>query len=210
VTPPENARAKAGVRSCNSTLRIAIRSRARMKKGNVLGFVGSFLMVVLAGCALMPVDGPPYTAAPPSVHGDAIIYLYRTKAYPLCCRPTIYIDNVTIFEPRQNSYTWIYVQQGQHKLSIEWAWTTAIADEHCNLVVKPGEAYFIHLRSSSFPFPLGSRDVVRLKLVDEPEAERELQQCCRYVAPDNGHIHPGVPVKVPARFCGGEHWESRF
>jgi hypothetical protein len=182
----------------------AIRSRAQMNKSSALGLRPIVVVVVLAGCALIPVDGPGYTAAPPSEHGDAIIYLYRQTAIPLCCTPTVYMDDLEIFSPPKNSYTSIYVREGQHKLVIDWAWRIA-SDLHCNLSVKPGESYFIRIEVS-FSYP---SDRAEVTIVQETEAERELQQCCRYLAPVNSHIHAEVSLKtVPARFCGGEHYEA--
>lgn len=148
-----------------------------------------FIALALSGCATIPEAALSYKPAPPPEPGSAIVYFYRVGAYPASRTPSVYINQKKIFDPPENAFTWIYVQEGKHKLLIDWAWDTGPPDLKADFTVKSAESYFVKISGSFEMVMLSCKFGSTAQLIPKAEAEKELQKCCRYLAPQNHQIN---------------------
>lgn len=153
--------------------------------------ISAFLILVLSGsgCASIPRDAPGYTPAPEASHGNGVLYIYRQGAYPVMRTPTVLVDGKEIFDPPEKAYTWIYLPEGNHRVTIDWSWDTGWPDLSFELPIESGKSHFLKL-SGSFEYLGGSWETkweAGSIAADIPpaEAERELRSCCKYIEAAN-------------------------
>jgi hypothetical protein len=82
-----------------------------MKKTAVYALV--LFTILLSACA----SGPYFQQAPPPPSGKALIYLYRLDTWPeFNSRAYFDINNTNVAALSANSYTWIYLPEGNYRL----------------------------------------------------------------------------------------------
>lgn len=148
-----------------------------------------FIPPLLSGCVTIPEDAPSYEPAPPPDPGNAIVYFYRVGAYPTARTPSVFLNQMKIFDPPENAFTWIYVQEGKHKLFVDWAWDTGAPDLKADLIIKSGESYFVKISGRVVMFLLSYKFLSIAELIPQEQAEMELQKCCRFLSPQNHKIN---------------------
>ena len=144
--------------------------------------LAGFATLVVA-CASVPANAPKYARAASPRAGYANVYVYRIGAYPILRTPTISIDDKTVFDPAEGSYTVVSVPVGRHQFKVDWAWDTGWPDLVFPIVVS-SEPLYIKISGSFTPTGLQFEAGSYAHGVEPAAAEAELVQCCRYVSPN--------------------------
>jgi hypothetical protein len=143
-----------------------------------------------AGCVSAP-TGQQFAGAPAAPEGYATVYLYRLGAIPKLRRPTVFLDDVTVYEPREGEVTWVYVRTGAHTIRVHWARSVGLPDSLLKHDFVAGKSYYSKISGSMAIHPLitggfvGSTDSV-IQLTDA--ATDNLTICCNYIAPARQRI----------------------
>jgi hypothetical protein len=134
-------------------------------------------------CATVPANAPKYSRATNSQAGYTNVYVYRIGAYPTLRTPTIAIDEKTVFDPPEGSYTVMALPAGRHRFKVDWAWDTGWPDLVFPIVVR-SEPLYIKI-SGSFSYAGNSTYEAGsyARSVEPAAAETELEACCRYLPP---------------------------
>ena len=141
------------------------------------------LALLLNACAGVPSSAPPYSRAPNPPTTSANVYIYRIGAYPTLRTPAIAIDGKKIFDPPEKSYTVVAIEQGEREFVVDWAWDTEWPDLKFPLHVVAGDALYVKI-SGSFESTGGGIEMGSVaRLVPQAQAEAEMRECCRYIAP---------------------------
>jgi hypothetical protein len=137
---------------------------------------------VLAACATLPSNAPPFSLAPKADAGKGLVYVYRVGAYPTRRSPDVMIDKRPLFSPPEKAYTWVHLPVGLHRVTVEWASDIGCSDSVKVVEVAGGEPLFIKL-SGSFEQTgvLSSKIESKLTRIPPAEAVRDLHGCCRYL-----------------------------
>lgn len=150
----------------------------------ILLFVSATL---LAGCASLPNDAPPYSQAPAAPEGYATIYFYRVGAYPTLRKPDVLVSGRRVYEPPELAYTWIHVKAGDRQIRVEWASDTRWPAVDFKQTIAGGASYYIKISGSFENKGVTSYNTVThilgssARLVPTNQAEAELAICCKYV-----------------------------
>jgi hypothetical protein len=159
-----------------------------------MALISVSLLLATQGCVTIPKDAPSYTAAPAPPSGAAVAYIYRLRSFPLCCSPSVYLDGHKVVDLPLDAYTWIPLQEGPHKLLVDWGWYTGQRDVELTFSVKPDESYFIRVTSKLAPTIIPTSTLVpapgiqfwsTVQFMPTTEGEYEVQSCCQYLAPEH-------------------------
>lgn len=138
------------------------------------------VMTLLVACATVPANAPKYSRAADPPVGYVNLYVYRIRAYPTLRTPTISIDDRTLFDPVEHSYTVVSLPVGEHQFKVDWAWDTGWPDLVFPITLSSRSVY---IRISGSIEYVGAKMYAgsRAEDVDPAVAETELIQCCRYI-----------------------------
>jgi hypothetical protein len=152
-------------------------------------------MATFVACATIPANAPPYTRAPDPGAGMANVYVYRSGLEAWCQKlgaPALFVDGRAIYDLVPGAYTVVPLDAGTHKLKLS-SGTGACPDLEFYLHVDAGQSQYVKFSGSygseSVPVGNGSTRAAWVGRawaapVPEPIAERELTQCCRFLAAD--------------------------
>lgn len=149
-----------------------------------------FMLLFLAtGCASIPKGAPSYSPAPAASKGNGILYIYRLGAYPTLRTPGILIDGKAVINLPEKAYTWVYLPQGKHKVTVDWAWDTGWPDLDFDIPIESGKEHYLKL-SGSFDALVGPLEETwtmgsKARYKSKTEAETELISCCKFIEATN-------------------------
>lgn len=144
------------------------------------------VMTLWVACATLPANAPKYSRAADPPVGYVNLYVYRIGAYPILRTPTISIDDKTLFDPVEHSYTVVSLPVGLHRFKVDWAWDTGWPDLVFSIVLSSRPLYIKISGSSALQCVAGPcsgtyENWSYAHDVDPAVAETELVQCCRYI-----------------------------
>lgn len=144
-----------------------------------------FLVLFATGCTSIPKGAPAYSPAPAASTGDGILYIYRLGAYPTLRTPEILINGKTVINLPEKAYTWVYLSQGKHKVTVDWAWDTGWPDLDFDIPIEAGKEHYLKL-SGSFDAHFGALERTwtmgsKAGYESKNEAEAELISCCKFI-----------------------------
>lgn len=154
----------------------------------------------LSACASVPFDAPAYSRAPAAQAGQSNLYIYRTGAFPKARTPSVIVDGKRIFDLPEDAYTMLTLPSGQHKVEMTWALDVRLPNRRVLVILGDQGAQYLKI-TGDFDFQPGSFEEEVLVdmtagvlshhqmhswLVEMPQdaAEREMRDCCRYLAPE--------------------------
>jgi hypothetical protein len=139
------------------------------------------VMSLWVACATLPANAPKYSRAADPPAGYVNLYVYRIGAYPTLRTPTISIDDKTLFDPVEHSYTVVPLPVGLHRFKVDWAWDTGWPDLVFSIVLSSRPLY-IKISGSAVYDGSGTWEAWSYAHDVPPAvAETELVQCCRYI-----------------------------
>lgn len=148
-----------------------------------LGLALLAMPIFMNSCVTIPKDAPPYTRVDNPPTGYTHVYFYRPPR-PLLFVPSVLVDDKLIFEPPSGSYTLITLPAGSHTVNIKWDWADN-PDLEFPIDLIAGDSIYIKILTTheqhGFTLIYGSV----AQPVPQDEAEKDLIQCCRYIAPKN-------------------------
>lgn len=147
----------------------------------------------LAGCAA-PATAPSFNLAKATEvrENQSIFYIYREYAEPTAWKPTIYIDDKEIVSLPQESFSWIYLSPGKHKIASKWPFLSGPKDIEFSEDILPNKKYFYEITGTSRVTGIGpgatgimifSRVTAEVSGHKEEKATPQLEKCCRFIAP---------------------------
>jgi hypothetical protein len=163
-----------------------------------------FLLLALGGLSacttvVVPPDAPPYRRAPPPQAGLSNLYIYRTGAFPKARAPSVRVDGKRMFDLPEGGYIMLTLPAGPHRVEIAWALDVRLRNRR--VLVNLGDQGASYLKiTGEFDFRPGSAeeellvgmtaDVLShhqmyswLVEMQQEDAERDLRDCCRNLAP---------------------------
>jgi hypothetical protein len=88
-----------------------------MRARETLRRLGRFIALITMLPTACTTYGPLFQQAPPPPSGKALVYIYRVDTFPPSYEPALFnINNADIAELLPNTYTWIYLREGQYRL----------------------------------------------------------------------------------------------
>ena len=139
---------------------------------------------------------------PANVDDSAVLYLYRPASMSnVVISPLIVLDNGEGFEIKNDSYTFIKLEPGVHRVELQL--TQRYQGEHLvSLHVQPGHAYYLRV-ATQMKFRKNDLYLRRFDLqpVSPEMAQAEIAQCSFFsLQADQQSVGPDdadTPVKVP-------------
>jgi hypothetical protein len=148
--------------------------------------VAADLIATVTACATVPSNAPRYSRAADPPAGHVNVYVYRIGAYPTLRTPAVVIDGKTLFDPPEGSYTVPPLASGGHTFTVDWAWDTGWPDLHSPVILE-NEPLYIKISGSFEAVPSKGPYMHELgsyaTRIDMAVAEKEMAECCRYIAP---------------------------
>ncbi|MBL1261869.1 MAG: DUF2846 domain-containing protein [Thiotrichaceae bacterium] len=151
------------------------------------------LSILLTGCAA-PATAPSFNIAKATENREnqSIFYIYREYAEPTAWKPTIYIDSKEIVSLPQESFSWVYLSPGEHKITSKWSFLAGPPDVEFSVKIEPDKKYYYEITGSSkvtgiAPVPIGilifSKTTALVSDHEEEKAIPQLEKCCRFIPP---------------------------
>jgi hypothetical protein len=138
----------------------------------------------LSACASVPSDAPGYSRLADPDGGYSHLYFYRLGAYPKLRTPSVLVDSKLIFDPPEGAYTVITLPAGVHAIKIDWAADTGWPDLEFSVTLNDRGFHYLKITGSSEVIGNKLRMGSRVVRMSQDEAEREIRECCRYIAPN--------------------------
>jgi len=160
-----------------------------MKK--LLVYISIFCL--LTGCAA-PATAPSFASAKAteSRENRSVFYIYREYAEPTAWNTTIHIDDKEVVSLPQQSFSWVYLTPGKHKVASKWPFLSGQNDVEFSVEAAPDKTYFYEITGLSRatgvgPSPAGLLIYYKMSSgmsgQEEAKAVPQLESCCRYLAP---------------------------
>lgn len=154
------------------------------------------LSVLLSACAA-PASAPTYSQAPVAVpkEGLAVLYIYREYAEPTVWNTSIYVDGEELVSLPQQSFSWVYLSPGKHTIASRWSLMASVPPLEFSLNAKSGTRYFFEIKGTvravakpanynGPPSAIHMRTTAQMNGAQEREAIKQLERCCRFLAPN--------------------------
>ncbi len=166
---------------------------------------GTLLMLLvsagMSACAsVMPANAPDYARAEAPPAGQAHLYIYRNGAFPAKRTPRITVDGKRVFDPPEGAYTMLTLPPGQHVAEMTWTFDLKQPKRATPVTLGDRGVHYLKITGDfDYEPPSFQQEVVMSMtagvfsfphtfswLVEMPQdaAEREMRDCCRYVAPE--------------------------
>ncbi|WP_313516144.1 DUF2846 domain-containing protein [Pseudomonas sp.] len=135
--------------------------------------VAAFGLVVLGGCASVPMDTPQADAALKTFAaptGDqAGLYIYRDSFVGQALKKTVTLDGAAIGETANRTYFHRFISPGNHVIGTE----SEFSDNNVNLVAVAGQNYYVRQSIKMGVFVGGAK----LEVIPPATAQADLQKC---------------------------------
>lgn len=116
----------------------------------------------------------------------AVLVVYRTYLPPTMYKNKIHIDGEHLVSLPNKSFTWMYVEQGEHDLKSNWPAVSMIIGKKLKIDVEAGKYYFLKLEGRMEFTGMGhSYAVNQSGAMEASQALAELEVCCKYVPVGN-------------------------
>jgi len=141
---------------------------------------GISVLLLVAGCVTHPTSSTvqPWPGAPPDGYATFLMYCNPSGRNG----PLVSIDDTAAFKMRGNSYTWIYVKAGEHRLRTKWVWLMSGLNLDTKITFAAGKSYYTKLLVSNDGNPYVM--TIRSGLLDVPEqVARKQAGTCWYRKP---------------------------
>lgn len=149
--------------------------------------------MLIAGCAA-PATAPSFASAKATENREdrSIFYVYREYAEPTAWKTTIYIDDNEVVSLLQQSFSWVYLSPGKHKVAAKWPFLSGQNDVEFFIEAASDEKYYYEITGLSRATGVGSSPAGLLIFYNmssgmnnqgEGKAVPQLENCCRYLVP---------------------------
>ena len=145
-------------------------------------WLGFLSLLLLAGC-VTPADAPRYARAPSPSSGFANVYFYRAGAMPALRTVSIRVDGHEILDAPNHSYTVVQVPAGSHAFDVRWPIDTIMPSLNFLMNVEAGESIYVRVDGGIAIAASTYNTATSAHRISPSDAESELSQCCRYMAP---------------------------
>jgi len=143
------------------------------------------LFLVLSGCAptAPTLTGRPFQFQENTESEMGQIYIYRMLTPPTLRSPDLLINRERHLDLMAGGFARVRVSPGEMLIETKWSWDTGVEDKSVQLVVEPGQTYYVRCHTDMWGLGFNSRLQVipRVVALYELEGLKEL---------------PGSPMEV--------------
>ena len=137
----------------------------------------------LVGCVTSQ-KAPAYLAAPvPEISSArSVLYIYREYAEPTAFSSYLQIDGREVASLNQQGFTWVYVTPGDHKMKYGFPALAGMPSVPFSHSFDAGKVYAFQMIGTVKMSGLNMEAVSAVQPLEFEEAQKKMQQCCRYVS----------------------------
>ena len=149
-------------------------------------FIFLIAFLLLAGCTSLPPSSSLSFSEIELGKPDqdkAVLVVYRTYLPPTMYKSKIHIDGEHMVSLPNKSFTWMYLDPGEHQVKANWPAVSMILGKKIPLNVEAGNYYYLKLEGNMQPVygTAHSYSVNKSGSIDTETARREVDVCCKYV-----------------------------
>lgn len=146
--------------------------------------IATYLLIStsLVGCVTSQ-KAPAYLAAPvPEISSArAVLYIYREYAEPTAWSSYLQMDGREVASLNQQGFTWVYVTPGNHKMKYGFPALAGMPSVPFSHSFEAGKVYAFQMVGEINVSGSAYEAVSAVRPLEFEEAQKKMQQCCRYV-----------------------------
>ncbi|WP_422134279.1 hypothetical protein [Endozoicomonas sp. ALD040] len=142
--------------------------------------------VLLSACSTAPKNAASYIDAKIGIPSEdkAVLVIYRQMVPPVAYSVSAEVDGKPIAKLPNNTFTWTYLEEGDHNIKIKWPFMALTPSKEYVLNIVPGNYYYVEFGgdlhvgwiNTAIPYTVNN-----LSPIDPKKAEHVLTECCSYM-----------------------------
>ncbi|KMT65237.1 DUF2846 domain-containing protein [Catenovulum maritimum] len=147
-------------------------------------FISAFVLLLTVGC-VSPINSPKLSQSNIAVPDEnrAVLIIYRKWVPPILYPVTAYVDNVEQFSLPNKSFSWVYLEPGEHQVKISWPLLAMTGSKKINITIQANKYYFLEFGGSMNATGVGSTFYTShsFNFSDDIAYKKDVSDCCSLV-----------------------------